>query len=179
MGPKAVRGSETARRLAALLLEAWCGLRTAQSASEAMAVAPTRYYQLEARALQAVVAALEPRRRGRQPTAAGELIKLRSEQQRLAREVERYQALYRAAQRALGLPEARPHNPGKDAAGKRRHRPRRRARAEVVAAALRSPTSEVHDDDGTTEQGCEPRGQPGRHDGGQGAAARDHADHDG
>lgn len=66
MGPKAVRGSEAARRHAALLLEVWCGVRTTQAASDAMGVAVTRFYQLEARALQMVVAAMEPRPRGRQ-----------------------------------------------------------------------------------------------------------------
>ena len=61
MGAKAVRGSEAARRQAALLLEAWSGVRSTQSASEAMGVALTRFYQLEARALQLIVSAMEPR----------------------------------------------------------------------------------------------------------------------
>ena len=134
MGPRAVRGSDAARRLSALLLEAWCGVRTTQAASEAMGVAITRFYQLEARALQAVVQAMEPRPRGRQKTTASELAGLRRERQKLLREVERYQTLYRAAQRALGVAESRPR-PGKDAAGKRRRRPRQRSRAEVVAWA--------------------------------------------
>ena len=65
MGPKAVRGSDAARRTAALMLEVWSGVRTTQSASDAMGVAVTRFYQLEARALQMVVSAMEPRPRGR------------------------------------------------------------------------------------------------------------------
>ena len=36
---KAVRGSDAARRSAALLLEAWSGVRSTTSASEAMGVA--------------------------------------------------------------------------------------------------------------------------------------------
>src|SRR5262252_4048132 len=52
---KAVRGSDAARRSAALLLEAWSGVRSTTSASEAMGVALTRFYQLEARALQLLV----------------------------------------------------------------------------------------------------------------------------
>ena len=178
MGAKAVRGGEAARRCAALLLEAWCGLRTTQAASEAMGVSFTRYYQLEARALQAVVAAMEPRPRGRHPTVALELARMRAEQLRLQREVERYQALYRAAQRALGLPESKPQKPGKDAVGTRRRRPRQRARAEVVAAALRAQTPEVHDADRTPEQGSEPPGPPAGRERGEGAAARDPADDD-
>ena len=81
MGAKAVRGSDAARRLAALLLEAWSGVRSTQDASLAMGVALTRFYQLEARALESIVAALEPRPRGRQVTAAGELEKLRQANQ--------------------------------------------------------------------------------------------------
>src|SRR5690348_10825043 len=107
MGARSVRGSEAARRLAALLLEAWCGARSTQSASEAMGVTLPRYYQLEGRALQAIVAGLEPRPRGRQRTPASELAKAQLEHKRLQREVERYQSLYRAAQRALGLPEVK------------------------------------------------------------------------
>ena len=178
MGAKPVRGSDVARRLAALMLEAWCGVRTTQSASEAMGVALVRYYQLEARALQAVVGALEPRPRGRQQTAASQLAQARCDQQRLAREVERYQMLYRAAQRALGVADSKPAT-GKDAAGKRRRRPRRRARAEVVASVLRSTTSEVGDADRETEQGQQARGQPGGRSSGEAAPASDHADADG
>ncbi|HLT03296.1 MAG TPA: hypothetical protein VK001_14025 [Geminicoccaceae bacterium] len=177
MGPKAVRGSEAARRLAALLLEAWCGVRTTQSASEGMGVAITRFYQLEARALQAVVQAMEPRPRGRQKSAASELAGLRRERQKLSREVERYQTLYRAAQRALGVAESRPQ-PGKDASGKRRRRPRQRSRAEVVASVLRSATSEVGDANGTSEQGQQARGQPSGRVDGEGTAASDRGDAD-
>ena len=91
MGAKAVRGSDAARRQAALLLEAWSGVRTTQSASEAMGVAVTRFYQLEARALQMLVSAMEPRSRGRQTSPANELVKLKAEKQRLVRDVERFQ----------------------------------------------------------------------------------------
>jgi hypothetical protein len=178
MGPKAVRGSEAARRLAALLLESWCGLRTSQSASEAMGVSAPRYYQLEARALQALVAAMEPRPRGRQRTAVSELQRVQVEKQRLQRDLERYQMLYRASQRALGVVAAKAPVAGKDATGKRRRRPRRRARAEVVATVLRSQTNEVDHGDGTTEQGQRPRGRVAGRQSGEAAAAAVAADDD-
>src|SRR5262245_30421707 len=95
MGARAVRGSDAARRSAALLLEVWSGVRTTQAASEAMGVAVTRFYQLEARALQMMVSAMEPRPRGRQRTTESELLRMKAERQRLVREVERYQSLDR------------------------------------------------------------------------------------
>jgi len=186
MGPRAVRGSEAARRQAALLLEVWSGVRTAQAASEAMGVAPTRFYQLEARALQMMVSAMEPRPRGRQVTAEGELARLRAERARLCRDVERYQSLYRTAQRTLGLAVAKANDKGQDPApgGKRKRRPRRKARGESVAAALLAgaasqavETAEgVHDADGTAEQGSGPRGRALGRSSGEAAAARDPGD---
>jgi hypothetical protein len=166
MGPKAVRGSDAARRQAALLLEAWSGVRSTQSASEAMGVALTRFYQLEARALQVLVSAMEPRPRGRQRTAASELAQLRAEKQRLQRDVERYQSLYRTAQRSLGVVVAKVVEPAKNAApgGKRRRGPRTKARGQAVAAVLlgsASATGGEEANDAASEQGPGPRGQSG------------------
>ncbi len=168
MGPKAVRGSDAARRHAALLLEVWCGVRTTQAASDAMGVAVTRFYQLEARALQMVVAAMEPRPRGRQKTAEGEVAKLKLETTRLRRDVERFQSLYRTSQRALGVAVAKPpdkaENPGPG--GKRKRGPRKRARGQAVASVLLGgapadgATREV--DNGATEQRSEARGRDPR-----------------
>ena len=177
MGCKAVRGSDAARRLAALLLEAWCGVRTTQSASEAMGVALPRYYQLEARVLEAIVLALEPRSRGRKTTPASELAKLRSERNKILRQVERYQTLYRVSQRALGVSEAKVAKAGKET-GKRRRRPRQRARAEVIAATLQRP-AEGGNADGATEQGNEACGRSGGRTDGEGTAGGDRADADG
>jgi hypothetical protein len=164
MGPKSVRGSDAARRLAALLLEAWSGVRNPQSAGEAMGVTVTRFYQLEARALQMLVSAMEPRSRGRQPTAEGELAKVRVEKQRLQRDVERYQSLYRTAQRSLGVVVAKVVEPTKNAKqdGKRRRRPRQQARGQAVAKVLASVTppgggKEVGD--GTANEGAGSRGR--------------------
>jgi hypothetical protein len=181
MGPKAVRGSEAARRLAALMMEAWSGVRTTQSASEAMGVAVTRFYQLEARALQMLVTAMEPRPRGRQFTAASELDKLRQEKQRLQRDVERFQSLYRIAQRTLGVAVAKPgakaDNPVKG--GKRKRGPRRKARGQTVAAVLLDTSvaaGQREASDGATEQGSGSRGQPEGRRGGQ-VAAEAHPGH--
>jgi hypothetical protein len=104
-GPKALEGSREALRMAAVILETLGGLRSTQEASDVLEIALPRYYVLETRALQGMVAALEPRPKGRRPDAGLELARLREEVERLEREVLRYQALHRASQRALGLPK--------------------------------------------------------------------------
>jgi len=184
MGPKAVRGSDAARRQAALLIEAWSGVRSTVSASEAMGVALTRFYQLEARALQMLVAAMEPRSRGRQRTPASELAKLRADKVRLQRDVERLQALYRTAQRSLGVVVAKAVEPPKNGepSGKRRRGPRKRSRGQSVAAVLlgqvpaEGATREAND--AASEQGLGPRGRLAGRPGEQVAAEGDprHAD---
>lgn len=165
LGVRAVRGSDAARRMTALLLEAWSGVRSTQAASEAMGVALPRFYQLEARALQLIVSAMEPRPRGRQRTVESELSRLRLQQQRLMRDAERYQALYRTAQRALGVVVARPAEKAENPApgGKRKRGPRTKARGQTVAAVLLGnapPAGAREASDGATEQGPGPRGQP-------------------
>jgi len=55
-----------ARRLATLILEVLAGGRTPTEAAQALEISVPRYYQLEGRALRGLVAACEPRPRGRQ-----------------------------------------------------------------------------------------------------------------
>lgn len=168
MGAKAVRGSDAARRLAALLLEAWSGVRSTVSAAEAMGIVLTRFYQLEARALQAIVTAMEPRSRGRQRTAESEVAKLKAEKQRLLRDVERFQSLYRTSQRALGIAVAKPAGKADNPApgGKRKRGPRKRARGQAVAAELLGkavPEAAREGYDGATDQGSGTRNGATRH----------------
>lgn len=168
-GAKSVRGSDAARRQAALLLEAWSGVRSTQSASEAMGIVLTRFYQLEARALQMLVSAMEPRPRGRQRSAESELAKAKADRQRLQREVERFQALYRTAQRALGiaaLAKAKDAPENGKAGGKRKRGQRKRARGQAVAAELLGnavPEGQREGYDGATDQGSGTRNGATRH----------------
>ena len=97
-----------------------------------------RYYQMETRALQGLLAACEPRPRCRQPQLAQELATLQQHNARLQREVARQQALVRLAQRAIGVPP--PTVAAKAAAKKKR---RRQARALTVAARLRQEAAEA------------------------------------
>lgn len=136
-GPAGLEGSELARRHAAIVLESLSGASGPLEASRAMGVALVRYYQLEARALQAVVKALEPRPRGRRESEARTRAKAEAEQRRVERELHRYQALYRAAQKTLGI-SPKPSASAEEKGGRKKRRMRKVTRGERLAAGLRA-----------------------------------------
>jgi hypothetical protein len=106
-GPK-LPGGATAKRHAAVILEVLSGVRGPREGSEAMGVSLNRYYQLESRALGGLIAALEPRPKGRRTTPAQQVEALERDKRRLEQELGRHQALVRAAHRSLGLSTASP-----------------------------------------------------------------------
>jgi hypothetical protein len=124
------RGTE-AKKLAAAILEVLAGVRTPTEAAAALKLSVPRYYQVEAQALRGLLAACEPKPKGRVRTAATELAKLGKENQRLARDLARQQALARAAQRALALS---PPPAGVNQKGKK---PRRQRVARALSVAQR------------------------------------------
>jgi hypothetical protein len=124
------------RRLAAAILEVLAGVRTPRAAAQALDISLPRYYMVELRALQGLVAACAPRPRGKVRTAASELAALRRECERLRRDGARHQALARVAQRAVGL--APPTAPPPKPAGGKKRRPRQpTARALKAVQVLR------------------------------------------
>jgi hypothetical protein len=134
--PRGLEGSPDAKRQGAVVLEVLCGLRDARDGAKAMGVSANRYYQLELRALQGLISALEPRPKGRRWTAEERLALADKEKRRLEREVGRLQALLRAAQRSLGVPAfARPGKGGKLADKGKARGVRRRLRS--VARGLK------------------------------------------
>lgn len=135
-GPQAVEGSPEAMKQAVAILETLSGIVSPTEASESLGISVNRYYQLETRALQGLVTAMEPRPRGRTLTPARERDRLQVENQRLKQDLLRYQALARTAQRTIGLAKKRPT----EAASKRR---RPRVRAKTVLRTLRPKASET------------------------------------
>jgi hypothetical protein len=123
-----------ARRVAAMILEVLAGNRTTGDAALALGVSLTRYYILETRALQGLVAACEPRTQGRQSSPVAELQALRRDHERMKRELMRQQALVRAAQKTVGLTPPSPPA----AKGKKQRRRRPVARALTVAERLQA-----------------------------------------
>src|SRR5262249_57851671 len=83
--PLVPQASKDAKRLAAVILEVWAGLRTPQQAAEALSVSLPRYYQIEANGLQGLVAGCAPRPKGRQVNPAHEATVLRRDNERLRR----------------------------------------------------------------------------------------------
>lgn len=123
--------SAASRKAAAGILQVLAGLRTPVEVGTALGVSVNRYYQLEQRALEGMLQALEPRPRGPKVRPEAERERLAHEVVRWQREAARSQALLRTTQRALGLkePVAAKEKPGKG----RARRPRVRAKAVIQA----------------------------------------------
>ena len=144
-------GSPEARRIAAVILENWAGVRAPPAAASALGVSLPRYYQLEQRAVGALVAVCEPRPRGPGPNHEREIRSLQRQLATSRRDCARLQALLRTSQRTIGLPAVEP--PAKPAPGKRRpKRPTVRALKLARSLAADSPG-------GSVGEGVEPTGE--------------------
>lgn len=127
--------SRDAKRTAAAILEVLAGQRTPAQAAEALSMSLPRYYQLEAGGLRGLLAACEPKPKGRQPNLSADVAALRKHNERLQRELTRQQALVRLTQRAAGL--AAPASQPAKAAGKKARQRKPVVRALTVAQRLR------------------------------------------
>jgi len=144
-------GSPEARRIAAVILENWAGVRAPPAAASALGVSLPRYYQLEQRAVGALVAVCEPRPRGPGPNHERQIRSLERQLATSRRDCARLQALLRTSQRTIGLPAVEP--PAKPAPGKRRpKRPTVRALKLARSLAADSPG-------GSVGEGVEPTGE--------------------
>lgn len=130
-----IRASAEGKKIAAAILEVLGGARTPPTAAEALGCSLPRYYALEARALEGLLAACEPRSAGRQRSPERAIGELERHCARLERECARAQALVRASHRAIGLP-APPSRPSKPGTGRKRRPKRPAARALVAAKAI-------------------------------------------
>lgn len=134
------------KRQAAAILEVLAGARTPTEAATVLAVSLPRYYQLESRALEGLMAACVPKPKGRVRSPVSEIATLRRKHERLQGELTRHQTLLRAAQRTVGLPPPAPP-PAKTAGKKRRRRPTARAlgvaRRLQADAAANTPAASV------------------------------------
>jgi len=108
-----LRGSKKAKQIAVAVLETLAGELGTSEAAAQLGISLSRYYQLEARALEGLLQAVEPRAKGPQPTPERALRALQAEKQGLEKELRRHQALRRT---------------GASACRRNRH-PRRRASA--------------------------------------------------
>ncbi len=65
-----------------MILEVLAGVKTPTQAAADLGTSLPRYYQLETRALEGLVAALEPRPKGKQPLPANQIAALERELER-------------------------------------------------------------------------------------------------
>lgn len=132
--------SRDARRLASAILEVLAGARPPTDAAQALGISLPRYYTVELRALQGLLAACEPRKTGRVRSSESELTMLQRECEQLRRECGRQQALVRAAQRTIGLaPPTPPSKPDGSSKKRRKRRPTARALKAVAALQIEAP----------------------------------------
>lgn len=148
--PLASDKSREAKRLAAAILEVLAGSRTPQQAADAVGISLPRYYQIESRALQALLSACEAKPKGRQPDPRREIVDLQRENGRLQRELSRQQSLARM-QRSLGLPPPAP--PSAKVNGKKTRRRKPAMRALHLAARLQQEASQ---DEAPSDNGLPP-----------------------
>lgn len=144
--PLAAENSKEAKRLVAAILEVLAGARTPQQATEALGMSLPRYYQVEARALQAMLKSCEAKPKGRQPDPRREVAQLQRDNERLQRELNRQLSLTRMAQRSFGLPPPAPV--ARKANGKKSRKRKRTTRALTLAARLQQEATTVPSDNG-------------------------------
>ena len=139
-GPQLDSVDPQARKVATAILEVLVGNRSPSDAATALSVSLPRYYQLEARALNGLLQACQPRKRGyvRSPERDAELTRKKVEfwQQECARQ----QALARSLQRTIGL--AAPVTPKADAGKRKKRRPSVRA-LKVLEVLKSDPSGET------------------------------------
>jgi hypothetical protein len=133
---RAADASPTARRGAAAILEVWAGVRTPQQAASALGLSLPRYYQIEQRAVTAVVASCEPQPRGPGPNYECRIRGLERQLATSRRDAARLQALLRTSQRTLGLAPAPAPAPAAAGKGGKRRAKKPTARALKFAKVL-------------------------------------------
>lgn len=154
-GPSTLQGSRGAKASLLVILETLSGACTTGEAAERLQVSLSRYYQLETRALQGMLQALEPRPRGPRKTKDGEIRALKARTKEVERELRRATSLLRAATRSVGVKAQR-----KGAAKKKRAR--RRARGATVLATIRGDVSEEASDGPQEHGGAAASPDPGQ-----------------
>jgi hypothetical protein len=134
-------GSSEANRLAVAILEVLAGVSTPADAAATLKISLPRYYILEKRALDGLVAACEPKPLGKQPSAETRIAALEKALKKAERECARQQALVRVARRSVGLSATTaPSRP----ASKKRDRRGRKVRRATVRALKAAETLRSH-----------------------------------
>ena len=136
--------SAESRKQAACVLEVLAGLRTPEQAALALGLTLQTYYNVETRALRGLIHGCTPTPPGRTMGLLKQVRGLETRCAGLQRQLGRYQALLRNAQRSVGL-MAVAQPPGKTlkgkTAGKRKRRPVVRALRSIELLGRGDPAS--------------------------------------
>lgn len=127
------------RKQAAAVLEVLAGLRSPEQAAAALGLSLQTYYNLETRALRGLLHGCTPTPPGRTLTLLKQVRSLEIKSAGLEKQVGRYQALLRNAQRAAGLSPPAPVAAGKSN-GRRKRPPAVRALRAVEALQRERPS---------------------------------------
>lgn len=143
-----VQGSTSeANRIAVAILEVLAGGRSPAEAADALKISLPRYYVLETRALEGLVAACEPKPLGKQPLLETRIAALEKELRQARRDCARQEALVRVAQRTVGLRTPEPPKgktaPPRDRRGRKKRRPVVRALKAVEKLKSRIASDEA------------------------------------
>lgn len=129
------------RKQAAVVLEVLAGLRSPEQAAEALGLSLQTYYNLETRALRGLLHGCTPTPPGRTMMLLKQVKSLEVKSATLEKQLGRYQALLRNAQRAAGLSPPVPASAGKSG-GRRKRPPAVRALRAVEALQRDRPPTE-------------------------------------
>jgi hypothetical protein len=129
------------RKQAAIVLEVLAGLRSPEQAAEALGMSLPTYYNLETRALRGLVHGCTPTPPGRTLTLLKQVRSLEIKSATLEKQLGRYQALLRNAQRAAGLSPPTPVAAVKSN-GRRKRQPAVRALRAVEALQRDRPSAQ-------------------------------------
>ena len=133
--------SGESRKHAAWVLEVLAGLRSPEQAAQALGMSLPTYYNLETRALRGLVHGCTPTPPGRTLMLLKQVRGLEIKSAALQKQLGRYQALLRNAQRSAGLSLPPPAPAGKSP-GRRKHQPAVRALRAVEALQRDRPPAQ-------------------------------------
>jgi hypothetical protein len=141
-------GSTEANRLAVVILEVLAGVCSPAEAAATLKISLPRYYILEKRALDGLVAGCEPKSLGKQPSPETRIAALEKALKKAERQCARQEALVRVARRSVGLSatvvSSGPPSKKRDRRGRKARRPTVRAlkAAETLRTRLASNETE-------------------------------------
>ncbi len=132
-----------ARRQAACVLEVLAGVRTPDQAAAALSISLPTYYNLETRALRGLIFSCTPQPPGRTLSLTRKLHVAEAKAATMEKQMQRYQALLRNAQRSAGLLPVPPTPKDAGNSGRKKKKPAVRALRAIESLRRGDGTSDA------------------------------------